>query len=241
MEPEFFAGMERVSEDGPSERARRRALVISIAAHTSVFLLLIAGPVSFWASEGTSGPTDMPLIRFYDPGEGKGGGGGGGGSGGERPTAYIPARVVTPGARAVRNGAAPGSGSPEKTASPQLRRSRRSRLACGIGPRVRRRFLPGRQRLSRSLAHRRPRLRGNRPRSELRHRGRDWRRRGNGCRHRRRLGCGSRAGRGSRRGRLLAGGMGHRPRTRLRAPRARPIRRRRARRWCAARSSSRCS
>lgn len=97
-EPELSVAAEPAPSRDASGAADdgRWAIAASIAAHLAILLFMIAGPVGFWTSEDELPTLDGPRIRFYDPGEGTGGGGGGGGSGGERPTAYIPARVSEP-------------------------------------------------------------------------------------------------------------------------------------------------
>ena len=94
-QPEFFEGMERLSEDGSLEqkwRQNRKWWASSGGLHLLVLLLMMAGPIANWLWDDPYVPGDV-VVRFYDPnGSGQGGGGGGGGSGGERITAFIPDR-----------------------------------------------------------------------------------------------------------------------------------------------------
>ncbi len=103
-EPEFFVGMERLSEES-SPRQKwdryRRSIASSGMAHLLfVVSLLVARPLLNWLGDETYVPGEVS-IRFYDQGgKGQGGGGGGGGSRGERISAFVhipdlPADAVT--------------------------------------------------------------------------------------------------------------------------------------------------
>ena len=95
--PEFFAGMERLSEEGTLKlkwERHRKWFASSGLAHFLVLLLMIAGPFAQWLWDEPFIPGEI-LIRFWDPGgSGQGGGGGGGGDHGDRITAFIPVREV---------------------------------------------------------------------------------------------------------------------------------------------------
>lgn len=96
-EPEFFVGMERLSEESTLRlkwQRHRKSLASSGLAHGLVFLILIAGPIAHWLWDDPYVPGEV-VVRFYDVGgEGQGSGGGGGGSRGERISAFIPVRDV---------------------------------------------------------------------------------------------------------------------------------------------------
>lgn len=99
MEPEYFTGMERLSEEGTLKLKwdrHRKWFLSSGLFHVVVFLIMIAGPIASWLWNETYVPGDV-VVRFYDPGgSGQGGGGGGGGDRGDRITAFIPVRDEAP-------------------------------------------------------------------------------------------------------------------------------------------------
>lgn len=97
-EPELFAFVEsQFSPESSSGWKRfRDAGIASVLFHGLIVLFLLgAGTASWFGSDSDDLDPFGIRVRFYTPGgEGPGGGGGGGGSGGEKPTAYIRARVV---------------------------------------------------------------------------------------------------------------------------------------------------
>ena len=97
--PEFFTGMERLSEEGTLKlkwERHRKWFVSASLVHLVVLLLMIAGPFANWLRDEPFIPGDV-IIRFWDPGgSGQGGGGGGGGDRGDRITAFIPVREKPP-------------------------------------------------------------------------------------------------------------------------------------------------
>ena len=93
--PEFFSGMERLSEESsPKLRWDQRTKSLSAAwgVHVLVFLFMLLPPIASWMSRDPMEAGGV-LVRFYEPGgSGRGSGGGGGGSGGERISAFIRTR-----------------------------------------------------------------------------------------------------------------------------------------------------
>jgi protein TonB len=99
-EPDFFVGMERLSEESTPRQKwdrYRKSLASSGFAHV-VFLvcLLVVGPLLKWLGHDPYVPGDVS-VRFYDQGgTGQGSGGGGGGNRGERISAYVHLRDLPP-------------------------------------------------------------------------------------------------------------------------------------------------
>jgi len=93
--PEFFAGMQRLSEEGTLKLKwdrHRKWFASASLVHFLVFLLMIVGPLANWLWNKPFIPGEV-VVRFWDPGgSGQGGGGGGGGDHGDRITAFIPVR-----------------------------------------------------------------------------------------------------------------------------------------------------
>ena len=97
--PEFFSGMERLSEESAPKltwNRRTQSLAAAWGVHVVILLFMLLPPIASWMSREPLAPGEV-LVRFYEPGgSGSGGGGGGGGSGGERITAFIRTREQPP-------------------------------------------------------------------------------------------------------------------------------------------------
>ena len=94
-EPEFFRITEALEEARPTSEPvdGTRARVASALIHLLILAVMLFGTTEWFSGEDSD--SIGPRVRYYFPGgEGPGGGGGGGGSRGERPTAYIPTRLV---------------------------------------------------------------------------------------------------------------------------------------------------
>jgi len=93
--PEFFAGMERLSEESaPKLRwdQRTKSLAAAWGMHVLVFLIMLLPPIASWMSREPMEAGGV-LVRFYEVGgSGRGSGGGGGGSRGGRISAFIRTR-----------------------------------------------------------------------------------------------------------------------------------------------------